>query len=392
MKNSKIEWCHHTFNPWRGCEHAALPDGSKHPACNHCYAEALSKRNPAALGQWGADGTRIKAADKAWREVATWNMEAACLRTFDCNAGAHSDACPQSSRPRVFCASLADVFEDRKGLVHNHKGQVVIACDCCGKLYDEAKLDADPLFCCPCGRMGQRMEEATLDDLRRQLFALIDATPNLDWLLLTKRPENIQRMWLNRAGESAAATSIWSQRFNVWLGTSISDQATANALVPELLKCHELAPVLFLSAEPLLGATDISDWLGPQCPFGCGKMSGFGGTVCTQCEWCCDDEPPSGVNWVIVGGESGPHARPLHPAWASSLRNQCQAAGVPFFFKQWGEWEPSFNFAEQFTGVPDSTPVKHSPDGKGMWVRTGKKAAGRMLFGRTWDQIPEPTR
>jgi protein gp37 len=104
-ENTKIQWATHTFNPWRGCAKIA-------PGCANCYADAQSKRNPGTLGVWGPNGTRVVASEAMWREPLKWNKAAACLETFDCNAGDHSDCCPQKVRDRVFCASLADVFED----------------------------------------------------------------------------------------------------------------------------------------------------------------------------------------------------------------------------------------------------------------------------------------
>ena len=181
-------------------------------------------------------------------------------------------------------------------------------------------------------------------------LALIAQTPHLDWLLLTKRPE----LWRERihaacwpasspgGGSLAAAWKGGSPPPNVWIGTSVEDQQRAEERVPHLLKIP--ARVRFLSCEPLLGELDL----------------GF----------LIDGEPWL-VDWVICGGESGPGARPMHPAWARSLRDQCQEAGVAFHFKQWGAWAPS-----QYFGWACS--------------RVGKKKAGRELDGRTWDEVPSP--
>ncbi len=135
-EGSKIQWTHHTFNPWRGCTHVS-------PGCEHCYAEALSKRNPAQLGTWGAGGTRVVASEAYWKQPERWNRAAEAA----------------GERHRVFCASLADVFEDRPELV----------------------------------------------EPRERLWRLIVATPHLDWLLLTKRPENIARLLGPRGITSGSA-------------------------------------------------------------------------------------------------------------------------------------------------------------------------------------------
>jgi len=368
--NSSIEWTDHTFNPWRGCQHATLPDGSLHPGCEHCYAEALGKRNPAVLGTWGETGTRVCAAADYWRLPIKWNEEAR-------KAG---------DRRRVFCASLADVFEDWQGpIIEAEFGR-------------QSKILT--------GQPNYPLRPATMEDLRARLFTLIDATPGLDWLLLTKRPENVRRMMVphclvkvpGHVSQNEGDGFYVKPKNNVWLGTSISDQATADALVPALLKSRDLVPTLFLSVEPLLGPIDFSSYLIPpisSLPF----------------------------DWVIVGGESGPQARPMHPDWARTLRDQCQAAGVPFFFKQWGEWiedrdspSPVPVASTVLAGTPAECTVMlppkrslmilrangvdrvfsssgkftgESPQPEDAWMlRVGKKAAGRLLDGRTWDELP----
>jgi protein gp37 len=145
---------------------------------------------------------------------------------------------------------------------------------------------------------------------------------------------------------------------NVWLGVTAENQEQADKRIPILLQIP--AAVRFVSVEPMLGPADLSEWINPQ-----------GATA--------RDDPArySLLDWVICGGESGPGARPMHPDWARSLRDQCQMAGVPFFFKQWGECAPY--------GGPGAS-VKWS-DGATM-LRIGKKAAGRLLDGREWDEMP----
>lgn len=257
-KNSKIEWCSHTFNPWRGC--TKVSDG-----CKNCYAETMSKRSPKTLGVWGDNGTRVIASQSYWKQPLRWNREAHAA----------------GERQRVFCASLADVFEDRP------------------------ELDAP----------------------RLRLLALIESTPFLDWLLLTKRPENVMPL-IERAQSHASVVPnprAWLLRNPwVWIGTSVENQK-------ELWRVDELrkipSSVRFLSVEPLLedlGKVDLT-----------------------------------GIHWMIVGGESGAGARPLHPDWARSLRDQCQTAGVPFFMKQGSQanW-PSF---KDFSSFPEELQVREFP-------------------------------
>ena len=140
------------------------------------------------------------------------------------------------------------------------------------------------------------------------------------WLFLTKRPHNLKtflRLWTSRTGRP------WPE--NCWCGTSVTDQATADSRIPELLKCQ--AAMRFLSIEPLLRPMDI------RVPFD--RFCHVSGTCTTGLPRLRD-----GLHWVIVGGESGPGARPMHPDWPRSLRDQCQAAGVPFFMKQMAKREP----------------------------------------------------
>ncbi len=270
-KNSRIEWTDNTFNPWWGCTKVSA-------ACKHCYAEAWSKR----VGQtvWGATSPRRFFGKKHWLEPLKWNADA--IRT--------------GRRTRVFCASMADVFEDRRDL----------------------------------------------DASRDQLWDLIEATPEIDWLLLTKRIE--------QASHLARWRSEWPS--NVWLGTTIETQETADARLPYLAEIQ--AAVRFISAEPLLGPLNIRQRLG------------------------------STIDWVITGGESGPRARPSNPIWFRDLLGQCMNAKVPFHFKQWGDWAPDHRL-----GLATATKiVSQSFDDGIIMHRVGKKLAGRLLDGKIWDGLP----
>lgn len=288
---TKIEWTDHTFNPWRGCSKV-------HTGCKNCYAETQSKRNHGVLGIWGEQGTRVVASESMWREPLKWNAVA--------------DA--EGVRRRVFCASLADVFEDSSGQPRNSNGDALYVCQRCGKWCWQNDLSPHR---CRDGGLTERVRHGTIDDVRRRLFRLIDATPHLDWLLLTKRPGNIQRMWSDCAVEGNRQPHS-DGRNNVWIGTSISDQETADKAVPELLACRDLAPVLFLSAEPLVGPIDLEDALPSEDQVAIRRGH--------PCEF----------DWVIVGGESGAKARPCRPEWARSLVRQCQLFEVPVFVKQMG--------------------------------------------------------
>jgi len=275
-KNSHIEWTHHTFNPWWGCKKVS-------PACDNCYAELWAKRMGHQL--WGTDAPRRFFSNAHWREPIKWNEEAALA----------------DQRHRVFCASMADVFEKR----------------------------------------------ADLDQERTRLWKLIENTPHLDWLLLTKRPQNISRI--------APWKADWPH--NVWLGTTIETQKFAEARLPFLLKVP--AAVRFLSCEPLLGAIDLRDWF---------RRDGF-----------------QSIDWIIAGGESGAASRPMHPDWVVSLLNQCRSFDVPFHFKQWGQWAPT-NVVPSCTAK--TTIIEIAYERPVEMVRLTKKLTGRMLQETTWDELP----
>lgn len=315
MGKTTIEWTDFTFNPWRGCTKVSQ-------GCKHCYAEQMSGRNPAVLGIWGKRGSRPVAAESYWQQPLRWNRDAAAA----------------GERRRVFCASLADVFE----------GQ------------DTMPADA----------------WAGVEAARARLFDVIERTPWLDWLLLTKRPENIMST-VERIRQHWAVDRLPGfDRGSIWIGTSVEDQAAADARIPHLLQVP--AKVRFLSCEPLLGGLDLWPYLGPAADV----PAKFNGDPTKAPGY------ERGIDWVIAGGESGPNARPMHPAWARSLRDQCQAAGVAFHFKQWGEWQP-MTTADEASNYP-RTPLR---DGVNVtWARVGKARAGRLLDGREWNEFPEVQR
>lgn len=289
-----IEWTDHTFNPWEGCQKVG-------PGCDNCYAEARDKRFTGGA-HWGPGAPRRRTSNANWAKPIKWNRDAAANGT----------------RPRVFCASLADVFDNA----------------------------VDPAW-------------------RADLWALIKATPNLDWQLLTKRPGNI----------AAILPSDWGTGWsNVWLGCTVVNQTEADRDIPKLLAVP--AVVRFLSMEPLLGQVDLIK--APLTTTGGGSWDWLTGEYHSPME----KKTTASLDWVIVGGETGPGARPMHPDWARALRDQCEAAKVPFFFKQWGE------HAADEIGPEDARSIKFPP-GHVVFNRVGKTASGRRLEGQTWDQMPE---
>lgn len=332
-ENSKIQWTTHTFNPWRGCTKVAA-------GCANCYAETMSKRNQKTLGIWGPNGTRVVASEAMWREPGKWDKAAfSASREHERSHMANLPTMPTPlARPRVFCASLADVFEDWRGEILDSSGrrlylradEDVRVWSKSGSVWTTDSTINEYPFSVPALEMG---------DVRARLVKLWDATPNLDWLVLTKRPENIRRMlhdhWTEKVAGHVSQNEgdgrRWKKRENVWLGTSIACQEDADRNIPELLKCRDLAANLFLSIEPLVGPVNLSHWMGGRSCRGHGDDP----DKLEQCETGCDYDPPS-VDWVIIGGESGPNARPCNIDWIRNIVNQCKEAGVSCFVKQLG--------------------------------------------------------
>jgi len=357
MKNSAIEWTDHTFNPWEGCQKVG-------PGCDHCYAETHNARFAGGTAiNWGPGAPRRRTTAANWRKPLAWNKN---HEAFFAQHG---------RRQRVFCASLADVFDN----------------------------EVDPQW-------------------RADLILLIKQTPHLDWLLLTKRIGNAHEM-LNEACRKVLGNSVcgWSNNplksgpilENVWIGATIINQAEADRDIPKLLAVP--AAKRFLSMEPLLGPVNLRlptrTWTNSggyaTCDHCCnndrcddpthlsrGRPDYAPHRRCPHCRGTGNGKP---ICWVILGGESGPGARPMHPDWARSLRSQCEAAGVQFFFKQWGEWQPRDHATtgadpeqEQAYLRADATEPGQLLSGDCMqFSRIGKKAAGRILDGRTWDEVPD---
>ena len=307
-ENTKIEWADRTFNPWRGC--TKISD-----ACDFCYAETLVTGR-LQEDVWGNKPRKL-AAESTWKAPLRWQRQA------DAFEAAHG-------RPQfIFCASLADVFDNQ----------------------------VDPAW-------------------RDRLWDLIRSCDRLIWLLLTKRPQNIHKM----------LPADWGNGWpHVWLGTTVEHQEAADRNVPALLSIP--AAKRFLSCEPLLGPLDVSKWMWPVCKwwnvhaksYEHAKAEGLPhgqrrqGLVSSHARF---------IDWVIAGGESGPNSRPSNPQWFRDLRDQCAAAGTPFMFKQWGDWV-------SVSEVAGEGPHHEFPDDRRV-RRIGKVAAGRTLDGVTHDGRPLP--
>lgn len=266
-ETTEIAWCDATFNPWHGCTKVS-------PGCDNCYAERDSKRFNAGMTLWGVDAGRKLMRDAYWQQPAKWQAKA--IR--------------EGTRPRVFCASMADVFD-------NHPD---------------------------------------VKDSRSHLWEVIRLTPRLDWLVLTKRIGNAKSMLPEDWGDG------WP---NVWLGISVVNQPEADRDVPKLLDTP--AALRFLSVEPMLALVEVWAFAKGQCCScgGAGEVAASGPTTTfpedddgmTRCQDCMgsgkwEDNP--GIDWVICGGESGAKARPMNPNWAMMLKMDCVTQDIPFFMKQ----------------------------------------------------------
>lgn len=233
-ENTKIAWATHSWSPWLGCSHV-------HTGCANCYAEAMAGRMGVT---WGPNGTRRRTAASTWKHVERWNRKAACnCYGKDAADGlTHLPECPQHDRPRVF-PSLCDPFEK-------------ISSDCV--FGPDNRPIYEPVCSAPNFRDPADWRRCGLSEIRRDFFALIDRCQNLDFLLLTKRPENIRRMWtFLLGGFTDGSKSRGFNRQNVWLLYSASDQATLDAGLPHLLSCRDLVSVVGLRIEPLLGPIDL---------------------------------------------------------------------------------------------------------------------------------------
>lgn len=314
--NTKIEWTDSTWNVITGCSVVSA-------GCRHCYAMKLAgtrlQHHPSRAGL-----TVETAAGPVWNGVVRFNDQW-MRQPFEWK------------RPRrIFVCAHGDLFH-----------------------------------------------ESVPDRWIDIVFAVMALSPQHTFQVLTKRPERMLRYFTHHFTRSklSRVAAEFSGRSdsegggdirvsdgpfplpNVWLGVSVEDQAAADTRIPLLLQTP--AAVRWISAEPLLGPVDLRLWLGidrrsPDAPFECGGFN-------------------QGIDWVVVGGESGPKARPMHPDWVRSLRDQCAAADVAFLMKQWGEWAPNWNNDDDGNKIPGSE-----------WMdRFGKKAAGRLLDGVLHDGYPE---
>lgn len=360
--NSHIEWTDATWNPITGCSVVS-------PGCTNCYAMKLAgtrlRHHPSRAGL-----TVDSKAGPVWNGQVRLNEDWLTQplqwkrprRIFVC---AHGD---------LFHESVPDEWIDRvfavMALAPQHTFQVLTKRAARMRAYMAERWQPAParrlegFGLPPIDLPAEREGEDRHDQVARIAERLANDIGLLD-------PEN-DALWTDD-GASKAMSFAWPLP-NVWLGVSAEDQARADERIPDLLATP--AAVRFLSAEPLLGAIDL--WRTGM------KINGKLDRATGERRF---------LDWVIVGGESGPGARPMHPDWARQIRDDCAAAGVPFFFKQWGDWFPyGERDADGDVNVVDKGErpgLFHEWSNGGFSVRLGKRIAGRFLDGVTHDAMPD---
>lgn len=226
--------------------------------------------------------------------------------------------------------------------------------------------------------MSDLFHDDVPEEFIREVFRVIAECPHHIFMILTKRPERmndvVHRIY---ADGFAFGQEIYTQLQHVWLGVSIENQAAADERIPYLLETP--AVIRFLSCEPLLGEVDLMNVQRTLM----GRIDVLRG----QRHVLRSIQQINKVNWVICGGESGHGARPVHPDWIRSLRDQCTATETSFFFKQYGEWAPIHELRANEPGIKGKQWHNFDPDTS--VCRIGKKKAGRLLDGREWNEMPE---
>lgn len=374
---TSIEWTEATWNPIAGCSVLS-------PGCTNCYA----MRTAARLGRIEATAPTYAGLTQPSKAGPVWTGKVAI------NEKATIEPLRRRKPTMYFVNSMSDLFH-----------------------------------------------ESVPDEVIDRVFAVMALCPQHTFQVLTKRSARMREylttgrsleVWratrdlgmpeLERSKrlDNAVRRQVFMPLPNLWLGVSVEDQKRAVERIDDLEATP--AAIRFLSIEPMLGPIDLSQWL--VCPNARDGLSMDPSTGAYECCRNCDWTGVTGsIDWVIVGGESGPGARPLHPHWARSLRDQCATADVPFFFKQWGEWAPICEMSEEQIDAcyhpaperyPEASPrlrrkqcVLHADgqrfDGEAMYRRPafeqgkramtmfaiGKKAAGRLLDGVTHDAMPQ---
>ncbi|MFC3097335.1 DUF5131 family protein [Alteraurantiacibacter palmitatis] len=367
--NTKIEWTDATWTPVKGC--TRISEG-----CRNCYAEVMAARF-SQPGQWGHGLAKTvqtpQGRDPRWTGKVRFD-DAELLKPL------------RWKKPRrVFVCSTADLFHES------------VPDEWIDRVFAVMALCPQHTFQVLTKRSSRMREYFAGDQLMERIDCEMDC-------LIAERVDPLERRSDDLRATAPIIEEVWPLP-NVWLGVSVEDQAAADSRIPDLLAAP--AAIRFISAEPLLGPVDLRHVaLSPadivdSLTCDCFHVERGIGIPAGEIGWT-PEKGCTRIDWVIAGGESGPGARPMHPDWARSLRDQCAAAGVPFFFKQWGEWFP----CELLPDQGDETPWRTMPSGPPAWAlseyghareelehvtfsKVGKKRAGRLLDGQLHDAFPE---
>lgn len=338
---SKIEWCDKTVQVVAGCRKISK-------GCRHCYAIGFANRMP-------SNPTVSPARQATYRAVVgvdsnghlNWNGNILTMPGGLAELEKEAKVKRRDGRPRrIFIQSMGDLFH------------------------------SDVPY-----------------ELITKVVAIVRRHPHNNFLMLTKRPERMRRIMtqIGVAIYRGFAPGPWPLP-NLWLGVTCEDQEALDARIWDLLNTP--AAVRFISNEPGLGLLDMTDRLGEwtNCPE-CGRNVAIDEDGC--CVGCGNDAYRFGVDWVIIGGETGPGARAMHPQWARSLRDQCQEAGTAYFFKSWGDWAPINTWDDDYHKLCDKGLVRNIPahnkafpDECQTMAKIGKKHAGDVLDGRQYHMFP----
>ncbi len=287
--------------------------------------------------------TSIEWCDASWSPIRARNRETGKIGWFCEHATPGSEHCYSEAFNRRLGTGIDFKAQNRDGV----------------EIFLDEKILYEPLrwtrprriFVCS---MTDWMADFVEDTWISEILRVVEACPQHTFQTLTKRAVR-QRQYFD---------GLTIPFENLWLGISAEDQPRADERIPLLLDTP--AAVRFLSVEPMLGPVNLEDAMDFR-----------------------EVEAADRIDWVIVGGESGSGARPMHPEWAMSVRDQCVAAGVPFFFKQWGNWRPSLGADDDY----NTNPAERAAVGQNCdMIRVGKRAAGRLLDGREWSEYPAQER
>lgn len=365
MSKSKIEWTETTWNPVLGC--SKVSEG-----CRNCYAMTMSARIANAGRQKTAEGKPLSTVEKAYMQVVPEDHSGKFLPRWNNNIVLVPDRLEdplrwQKSR-MVFVNSMSDLFHP--GVPFEFIAAVFgVMAYCKDHTFQILTKRPERMaeFFTWIGEGQIKTQDGQSLDWDEPMKCIRFATSKV------KHPDTFLMGLTNMPGRE------WPLP-NVWLGTSVEDQRAADERIPHLLKCP--AKVRFLSCEPLLGPVNLNEsWH---------KMPSGGRSL-----WQLRNHSDN-IHWVIAGGESGHNAQPMHPEWARSLRDQCVEAGVAFFFKQWGELVHASVYRECVPLSVQCEPMRSvrfeeflvngEPE---IFIKPGKKRAGRLLDGKEWNQMPE---